>query len=172
MSDCQEFAELEIRQRWIDAVIEKQYELYARRDSKLQSIATLDALLIASIAFAFDSSVKPLAAFSLIICAALIFVSILLSLWHIRPTISSGRSVGSDANVRSLTGIQSFASWESYRDTMRTVPPEAYFESSVRQAYGMSSTNLKSYRVVRFAVFSTMAATAALMLAAIAQWWE
>lgn len=163
--------DLATRQAWLDAIVDKQYELYARRDQKLQSIATLDAFFMAVIAFAFDAqTVKPLAIVALGACLSLIFASILLALWHIRPTISSGRSADVNPNVRALTGIQSFADWRAYCAAMRTLDPEVYFESAARQAYGMSLVNLRTYRLVRFAVYATMSAALLLALAAIAQW--
>lgn len=162
--------ELQVRERWIGELIDKQYRLYVWNDGKLQALATINGLLLATVAFLFkDGANNNSATYALIVTLGLLFLSMVICLWRTRTFPQSNRSAARWANLRSINGILSFTSWEEYRDEFVGADPKRYLNDSARQLYGMAFNNRRAHSTMEVAVWFTLAGGVALITATGAQ---
>lgn len=137
-------------------VLDKQYRLYSWNDAKSLSLITTNSVLLAAIGFLFKECLPD--TFSLLaILMALVLVasSLYFSLKQVIPQGSSGKS-GLTPNVRALSGITKFETWESYHTRLLEMDEEESFECAARQIYGMALNNDVSRRTTTRGVRLTL----------------
>lgn len=158
--------EIEMRERWANEIIDKQYRLYTWNDGKLQALATINGLLVAAIGFLFKEGPENwIALVALLTALGFLFASMIICLWRLRNFPQSGRTRGDWPNLRSINGIQSFEKWEEYRDAFRSNTRSQFLDDSVRQIYGMAYNNRTGHLMMEVAVLFTLLGTAALAIA-------
>lgn len=162
----QQLRESEMRERRISELIDKQYRLYSWNDGKLQALATINGLLIATVAFLFKDGPNNLpATLALLATLTLLFGSMAICLWRIRTFPQSNRTQAPWPNLRSINGIQKFSKWEEYRDVFVGADHTRYLNDSARQLYGMAFNNRRGHRMMEIAVWVTFVGGGALVAA-------
>jgi len=155
---------------WLNELIDKEYRLYSWNDARVQTLATINGLLIAALSFLFRDGSKNypsllfLSASMLLLCAGLG-----VCLWFLRRFPHSNKTTEDNPNVRSLRGISSHENWKHYEEVLRTMPAEQFFQDSARQIFGMAHNNLVFHRMMERGAWLTLVGAAFLILAAGAQ---
>jgi hypothetical protein len=139
-------------------ILDKQYRLYSWNDSKSLTLITTNSVLLAGIGFIFKECLAD--SFALLtIALALILVgtSLFVSLRQVNPQGSSGKTKGKRPNIRALSGIATFKSWESYEKALYESDEGQVFTDTVRQVYGMAYNNDISRKTIARGVWLTRA---------------
>lgn len=148
-------------------ILEKQYRNYTWNDGKVYALATLDSFLFAAGFVLYDKVTSvPFGSTVLLLAITFLCASVLCCCKHCVPILRSGKS-GRNDNLRALTGITTFTSWESYRDAVLHLDSRSMLELTCRQIYGMAHNNSKSHNILYIAAHCTMAGVILLFVAVI-----
>jgi pycsar effector protein len=146
-------------------ILEKQYRNYTWNDGKAYALATLDSFLFAAGFVIYDKLSHNVIAASMLFGAILFLsVSALSCCVHCVPTLRSGRS-GPNDNLRALSCITAFGTWQAYHAALEELKPDRMFEMTCRQIYGMAHNNTRSHRLLAIAARCTMVGLCLLLLA-------
>lgn len=145
---------------FITDVLDKRYLLYEWCEAKINTLATMNSILIAAIfavtgTFLKISSPWNVAAIGL--CFGSILFSLVVVLWHIIPTMRSGSFKRGTKNLRSVVGISEHKSFSEYVDAVLGSVELRRFEAIAQQVYGMNKNIMRNQRAIRAAVIADLA---------------
>lgn len=160
---------LEKRYEFSVELLQRKYHLYDWTEQKINSLISLNGLLIAAIFVLISNrspwtgTLKPLLA---IACVGPLLASATSCLWHIVPTMNSRRVPSSDLNrvVGSVKGIETYASNQEYYDKIMSMPLEEMIWSNVAQIRGMNKNIVRNTAALNFAAIATGVGLVALVL--------
>lgn len=167
---------------WIYDIGDKQYRSYSWNDSKVQSLLTVDAALIAGILFIFQIVSEkiniegiPLLFFAL--SFILLSASLIYCLLHSIPKLDS--KIGNESNLRTIIGINRFTIIAEALGKSNFIAREKYYESviglriedilkmNITQIAGMSKNNHTSHKIIREGVICTIVSILLILIAMI-----
>jgi len=134
--------------QYLEGLVSKQLDLYDWCEAKVSTLATIDAILVGAATVFFDKvklqSAVPsiwihLGNAGMVICLLFpLFLSLALSIWHIRPKMSSGKANANRPNHRSSNGIRQFKNKEEYGAYLTTLTYKDLCEDLSNQIFGMN----------------------------------
>jgi hypothetical protein len=133
-------------------ILEKKYDLYMWCEAKVGTLVTLDGLLFGAI-FVLVSSRKVSGLLSLsLLGVTLLFLlsSLLLSTWHIKPLMYSGRT--KLKNLRTTIGTEAYSSNKEYIDEMMNLTIPKMIELDAEQIRGMNRNIMRNQRAINWGV--------------------
>jgi hypothetical protein len=121
-----------------NGILERKYDLYMWCEAKVGTLVTLDGLLLGGlfviIKFNEISGFVDLSLLFLIL--SLMLSSLVISLWHTKPLMFSGRT--RSRNLRTVIGTEAYSSSQEYLDEMMTLSIEKMIALNVEQIRGMN----------------------------------
>jgi hypothetical protein len=147
-------------------LLDKQYRLYSWTDAKALSLITTNSLLLAAIGFLFKECLQDVLA-TILISMALVLsaLSLFYSLVQVIPQGSSGRG-GATPNLRALSGILTFKSWQKYEQAFHDYSLQNAISDTLRQAYGMAHNTDQGRKSITIGVRLTIASLVFVVLSA------
>lgn len=137
-------------------ILDKQYRLYSWNDAKSLSLITTNSVLLAAIGFLFKECLSdPFSMVAILLALFLVSLSLYFSLKQVIPQGSSGKS-GLTPNIRALSGIPKFETWEKYHARLLEMNEDDAFECAARQIYGMALNNDVSRKTTTRGVLLTL----------------
>lgn len=132
---------------YLEGIVGKQLDLYNWCEEKVSTLATIDSILIAVATLLIDKvtffdiatckHAKLANAVVLSILLLPLFLSMGITLWHIRPKMGNASNTGTP-NHRSSNGIRHFQNKAAYRDRLSTISAEEICNELSNQIYGMN----------------------------------
>lgn len=170
---------------WSYVVGDKQYFLYSWNDSKVQGLIAVDGALMAGILFILqllDGAQNLTLSVSSLVLYAISFVllacSILFCLGHTIPKLNS--KMGHGHNLKTMIGINRFVKTQNllggkkyfraeqfYLENVKVLELKDLLEMNIYQIVGMNTNNIKSHRIIRKAVISTIISITSLIIATV-----
>jgi hypothetical protein len=137
-------------------LVSKQYDLYQWCETKVQSLVTVNGLLLGGFfllidRFALVGRGERALAFS---TAGILAMSLLLALHHLIPRLDS--RVGNTDNPRSVIGIKAFKNKDAFYQRFVQLDYDLMLQYTTNQLYGMNLNIVRNDRVIRRAVYLTM----------------
>lgn len=145
---------------FIHDVLDKRYALYEWCEEKINTLATMNSILVAALFAVSGGFIDAKYWFNLvalILCFLAVLFSLVVVLWHIIPTMRSGRLPKGSRNLRSVVGVSEFESTKHYMAAVLESTDMARFEAAANQVLGMNRNIMKNQRAIRLAVFADMA---------------
>lgn len=138
-------------------ILEKKYALYMWCETKVQTLVTLDGLLLGGVFLAVGSiGVSGVLSVSLLATTLLFLLSsLVISLWHVKPLMFSGRT--KLKNLRTVIGTEAYSSNEEYTNEMMNLNIRRMIELNAEQIRGMNKNIMKDQRAITWGVrFTTI----------------
>lgn len=161
-----------------EQINDRQYRSYNWNDSKIQNLLTIGSAVSAGILFAlqFLSTLKftvP-AIICMIIAFSMLLVSMFISLIHCIPKLNS-KVGGNEDNLRTLIGFKRYVALQKilgqkkdnstfysasshYFDNLKQLKPIDRLRLTAFQCLGMGKNNIRSEKIIRFAVIAMIIA--------------
>lgn len=161
-----------------EQINDRQYRSYNWNDSKIQNLLTIGSAVSAGILFALQFLSNLIFTVPAIVCMAIAFsmllVSMLISLIHCIPKLNS-KVGGNEDNLRTLIGFKRYVSLQKilgqkednstfypasshYFDNIKQLKPIDRLRLTAYQCLGMGKNNIRSEKIIRFAVIAMIIA--------------
>jgi Na+-transporting methylmalonyl-CoA/oxaloacetate decarboxylase gamma subunit len=138
-------------------IIDKQYRSYTWSDGKVQALVTMDAALIAGLLLVFQVFKPDAFALTFLGVSFVLFIlGFLFCLVHAIPRLNS--KVGNEDNFRTIIGIESLSK-EDYHEAVLHLSLSDMVRMNCAQISGMCRNNVRSQKMIRTAVWLTIAGT-------------
>lgn len=150
-----------LRYEFTIGILESRYALYAWCETKMQTLAAVDSILLGAVAITIGQHYKLNSGLHDTLAGATAFflvASLAVILWHIIPLMNSG--VGNDNNPRSTVVVLQYETKERYLEHVNALQIEDLITYNSNQSYGMSKNIMRDRAAIRFAVYLTYAAIA------------
>lgn len=143
-------------------ILDKKYKLYDWCETKVQTLVTLDGLLLAGLfVILANRRLDTIWADSTAALALLLLISsLLIALWHIRPLMYSGLS--QPKNPRTVVGTEAYESTDEYLGEIMKLNVHRMIQLDADQIRGMNRNIWKNQRAINWAVYAAMASIAPL----------
>lgn len=137
------------------SIIDKQYRSYLWNDSKIQSLITINAAIIAGILVVTQiySSKALLYKVPLIISLGCQLISLIIALIHVVPKINS--KIGNEFNLRTMVGISPYIQTKDKDEYVAKIlgsNVDDFIKMNCYQIVGMCKNNLRSEKFIRAGV--------------------
>jgi hypothetical protein len=153
----------EEKMQYLEGIVSKQLELYTWCEEKVNTLATIDSILLGAATF-FIEHVKvvskspnpwiiPINIAMISVLLLPISISLVITLWHIRPKMRSGAIPQKRPNHRSVAGISKFENATRYREHLDRLTISEICEDLTNQIYGMNKNIWRNQRSIKTAVF-------------------
>ena len=147
-------------------VLSKKYDLYDWCETKINTLVTVDGILLGALVLLFGGdkfALKGAINLGLATAAALLFTASLgFSLYHVDPKMWSGR-ITDQKNLRTVKGTENYQSNEEYIKAMMALDLQSMIRVNCHQIRGMNANIWKNYRAIRFAVVTTIGGLLAML---------
>jgi len=133
-------------------ILEKKYSLYMWCETKVQTLVTLNGLLLAGVfVIVGNIGASGLLSMSLLaITLTFLFSSLVISLWHINPLMYSGRT--KLKNLRTTIGTEAYSSNQEYINEMMNLNIRKMIELDAEQIRGMNRNVMRDQRAIKWGV--------------------
>ncbi len=160
-----------------EQINDRQYRSYNWNDSKIQNLLTIGSAVSAGILFALQFLANLTFTIPAVICMATAFlmllISMLISLIHCIPRLNS-KVGGNEDNLRTLIGFKRYVALQKllgqqdgktfytasthYFDNIKQLKPIDRLRLTAFQCLGMGKNNIRSEKIIRFAVIAMILA--------------
>lgn len=140
---------------FVEDVLSRRYDLYSWCEAKINTLSTVNSILLGILLALTGVVFKPVGWFSttlLVMCAAAILGSFVVVLVHIIPSMRSGKNPKNERNLRSVLGVSRFETREDYVAAVLASTREGRFWNATVQLYGMNKIVMNNQRAIRWAV--------------------
>ena len=145
-------------------ILEKKYRLYIWCETKVNTLVTLDGLLLGGVFLAIGSIGVSgmLSVVSVTTAFMFILASLIVSLWHIKPLMFSGRT--SRKNLRTVIGTEAYKSNEEYANELINLNIREMIQLDAEQIRGMNKNIMKDQKAITWGVCLTIASIPPLVI--------